>query len=368
MPRKMRVTPWIDQFVRSKKAGSAETAQTEFGIALVKSVHPTYAVIGDTHTEIHAVFSDDVRELVRLTVGGDLSALEKRYVRVLTAEPCFVVVRGRRKEAIAVDQVVVLDQGKCEAAEASEPPENITFKSDARNLIKKVVTKMVTPEKRANRVDALLRDMKSRMGAALTTPPTATALKTGPLDVQHNGTEDPAKRAGAVGASVVGDTGADGPEVPSTSAIKKTLDSPENSATKRLRSTSRAARVSLRSGKCYANGEAVAEDPETLPPSPKRSRTSVSSQREPVAEPAPAATASTKPSTSATPKASAKPTESPKPTASAKPTALAKPSTRPTRPRGQSRAACHRPPLWDIAPPLLDAMRNLVHKHFSKWT
>ncbi|CAN8029279.1 unnamed protein product [Ixodes persulcatus] len=356
MPRKMRVTPWIDQFVRSKKAGSAETAQTEFGIALVKSVHPTYAVIGDTHTEIHAVFSDDVRELVRLTVGGDLSALEKRYVRVLTAEPCFVVVRGRRKEAIAVDQVVVLDQGKCEAAEASEPPENITFKSDARNLIKKVVTKMVTPEKRANRVDALLRDMKSRMGAALTTPPTASALKTEPVDVQHNGTEDLAKRAGAVGASVVGGLGADGPEVPPTSAIKKALDSPENSPTKRLRSTSRAARVSLRSGKCYANGEAVAEDPETLPPSPKRSRPSVSSQGEPVAEPAPAATTSTNPSTSATPKASAKPTAS------------AKPSARPTRPRGQSRSACHRPPLWDIAPPLLDAMRNLVHKHFSKWT
>ncbi|CAN8005293.1 unnamed protein product [Ixodes hexagonus] len=346
----MRVTPWIAQYLRSRKPGGDGTAPLEYGVALVKSVLPTHAVIGDGQTEIPAVFSEDVRELVRLTLGGGLSALEKRHVRVLTAEPCFVLVRGRRREAIMVDQVVVLEQGGqaeaalAEATATGEQPDNITFKSDARNLIKKAVTKLATPEKRANRVDALLRDMKSRMGAALTTPTTAHSLKTEPpSDAPHNGTEDAPMRASVVGAPTnpVADGGQ---EAQSTSATKKGPGSPENSPGKRLRSTARASRVSLRSGKCYGNGETETKSSDALPPSPKRSRTSVPTSQKEV-EPTPAA------STSASP--SARPAKTP---------------AKQTRPRGQARAACQRPPLWDIAPPLLEAMRNLVHKHFSKWT
>lgn len=347
----MRVTPWIDQFLRSKKAGSGSSdVQSEFGAVLVNSVHPTYAVIGDTQTEIHAVFSDDVRELVRLTLGGDLKALEKRHVRVLTAEPCFVQVRGKRKDAIMVDQVVVLDQGKSEAGSAqattSEQPatnNNITFKSDARNLIKKVVTKLVvTPEKRVNRVEALLRDMKSRMGAALTTP--TTAPKSEPVDAQRNGTEDTPKPGDPGSGTAVCQ------EVESTSATKT-----PTTRSKRLRSSTLTSQVSLRSGKCYVNGENAAEAPETPPPAPKRSRASMPSPEKADAEPTPEASTSTTTvaSTSTSPPA--------------RPARPGRPSTRPTKPRGQPRAT-QRPPLWDISPPLLEAMRNLVHKHFSKWT
>lgn len=343
----MRISPWIGSLVRSGKPGSS-AASTDLGIARVKAVHPTYAVLSDTQREIYALFSDDVRELVRLTLHSDLSALENRYVHILAAEHAFAVVNCERHEALMVDQIVVLDPdkpavshsvplGSAEANESAPQAENITFKSDAMKLIKTVVTNLSSCDKRSERADALLRDMKSRMGTALTAAVPVTPLKSEPT-LENNGLEtsdtetsqaaSPAKNSAAM----------------KLQGAKTSAETRECAPGKRLRSSAQASKTSLRSGKSYSNGES---DEAQSSPSPKKARPTVL----PTPEAETVAAASSE-----------------EPLLEVGLTCVAR-AKNASRGRGLlGRDSSPRSPLWNISPPLLEGMRNLVHKHFSKWT
>ncbi|XP_064475046.1 uncharacterized protein LOC135389035 [Ornithodoros turicata] len=260
------ITPWISSVLLSSVRDYPITlpAPPSEKIAILETIYDVRKVrISDGEQVKEGYFTLEVLRQFQQTFGElYVSEVPKYYVSVQTSL-VRIEVNGSREHVIKLTRVDLLEKmpkkeeipdalgcylrsnGKGTAKEPANgttvtvpsPPENITFKSDGMNLIKRVVSNLASPDKVVARPEILLDRMKSRMGAALT-----AVAQNKKSDAEHDRTW----------ASVVTSKEAPLNSSPARDASPAKAEVP----TKNLRSSASTRKGSLRSGKTYGEKEA----------------------------------------------------------------------------------------------------------------
>lgn len=262
-------------------------------VAIVTAVYDVRKVrISDGEQVARGYFTERILGKLFQRFGGAYDVELPKYYVLVRASPELIEVNGKEYYVIKIDRLVLLEEmpkkedmpealscylrrnGKQNTVEkdttaggkdqvTTPPPENITFKSDAMNLIKRAVSNLTSPQKPALQLELIDR-MKSRIGAALTCPLKQDTVKeeTGPDP--KNATALKQESSSKVNSTV--DSLSSGKQA--TDAEVKSEPSANDSCTKQLRSFAGSRNVSLRSGKSYGkwkkeDGEASSSETTT---------------------------------------------------------------------------------------------------------